>query len=395
MMRSSPAIRTVGLFAASWMLTAPAACGEENRGEVPRGAARQVVLGPGDVAVAEQNQIQTGPRISGSLEPEREAVVRAETGGSVLSVNAQLGQEVEEGEVLAEIEAEELGDTVSSSRAGLAAAEHALELARRDLARTEHLVEVGALPRRDLDAARSAVVAAEAQLAEARSGLSTAEEQLGESTVRSPIGGIVAERAVNEGDVVSPGAALFTVIDPSSMRLEASVPSEHLSMLSTGTPVRFTVQGYPDQEFVGTIEWIAPAADARTRQIPVVVEIPNEEGRLVARLFAEGRVAADAREALVVPDHAVEREGEQPMATVVRNGKTEHVAIALGREDLAGDGVEVTAGLQPGDVVLLRGAADIPAGTQVVLPGGISPERPASPSVAGGEEEPGGRAAKP
>ena len=84
---------------------------------------------------------------------------------------------------------------------------------------------------------------------------------------------------------------MFRIIDPSSMRLEASVPSEDLSILRVGANVDFTVRGY-DRSFTGRIERIAPQADPTTRQVPIYVAIPNPGGRLVAGLFAEGRVVS-------------------------------------------------------------------------------------------------------
>jgi RND family efflux transporter MFP subunit len=174
----------------------------------------------------------------------------------------------------------------------------------------------------------------------------------------------VSERAVNRGDVVSPGTALFTVIDPSSMRLEASVPSDDLSALRVGAQVEFTVRGY-DQTFTGTIERIAPQADAATRQVPIYVAIPNVGGRLVAGLYAEGRVVSQSESGLVVPIGAVHADSAEPWALRVTDGKTERVQVTLGLRDSRTEQVHVVSGLNKGDT-LLRGASQgIPPGTAV------------------------------
>ena len=107
--------------------------------------------------------------------------------------------------------------------------------------------------------------------------------------------GVVSKRAVNAGDVATMGTELYTIIDPSSMRLEAAVPSEQIGAVRVGAPVSFEVRGYPDQTFEGRVERISPAADAATRQVPIFVQIPNASGRLVAGLFAEGRVTREER----------------------------------------------------------------------------------------------------
>ena len=137
---------------------------------------------------------------------------------------------------------------------------------------------------------------------------------------------------VNAGDIVTPGAELFTVVDPSSMRLEASVPSESLSELRVGAPVEFQVRGY-EQAFDGRLERIAPQTDAATRQLPIYVAIPNTGGRLVGGLFAEGRVVTQSATGLVVPVNAVNTTGPTPWVLRVVDGRAERVDVTLGLRD--------------------------------------------------------------
>ena len=93
------------------------------------------------------------------------------------------------------------------------------------------IVGAGAIAERDIEESRRAAIAAQAALEDANSRLATADKQFRSTTVTSPFGGIVSERPVSPGDIVQPGTALFTVVDPSSMRLEASVPAEQLSLI--------------------------------------------------------------------------------------------------------------------------------------------------------------------
>jgi RND family efflux transporter MFP subunit len=172
---------------------------------------------------------------------------------------------------------------------------------------------------------------------------------------------------VNTGDVVTAGAALYTIIDPSSMRLEASVPSEQIGGLRHGVPVRFAVRGYQGQTFAGHIERISPAADPATRQVSIWVSIPNTAGRLIAGLFAEGRVETEMRRALVVPENAVDAASGSPAVTRVRDGKAERVEVKLGIRDPEREQVEVIGGLQEGDTLLVGPARGITPGTPVAI----------------------------
>jgi RND family efflux transporter MFP subunit len=375
-MNSSAAFgRTLSTIGAVWIAgLAITAC---NGDPVPAAPQEQpaVRVGAENIAVVSLQDISTGPLISGTLMAEREAMVRAEAGGSVLEVRVAEGQPVRRGAIIARIEDQALSDAHASAQSVVRSAEHALGVAEREAARTESLVKGGALAERELDSARNAVTAAQAQLADARSRLAAAAKQLQHLTVRSPIDGVVADRPANAGDVVSPGTELFRIIDPRSMRLEASVPSEALGAVKVGLPVQFEVRGYPGQTFVGRIERISPAADPVTRQVSIFVTIPNTAGRLVAGLFAEGRVAQESRRGLVVPLTAVNTDNrKEPWVLRATNGKAERVPVTVGLRDDQTERIELTAGVKEGDRLLVGPAQAITPGTPLALPGTSNPQ---------------------
>jgi membrane fusion protein (multidrug efflux system) len=200
---------------------------------------KAVLVGAENVTKVQQDTIVAGPIVSGELRPEREAVLRAQLGGSLLEVGAREGQAVARDALLARIEAQTLEDMRRSAESAVRSAENQMFVAQRELERVETLVTAGALAARERDLSRNTVTTAEAQLADAKSRLVSASKQLADAVVRSPIAGVVARRAVNVGDVVTTGSELFTVVDPSSMRLEASVASESLPELRVGARVLF------------------------------------------------------------------------------------------------------------------------------------------------------------
>jgi RND family efflux transporter MFP subunit len=177
--------------------------------------------------------------------------------------------------------------------------------------------------------------------------------------------GIVSDRQVSAGDVVQPGALLFNVVDPSSMRLEGSVPAEQLSQVRLGAPVSFTVNGYPGRTFTGKVTRINPTADPATRQVRIVISIPNTEGRLVGGLFANGRLASQSHNGMVVPASAVDSRSNVPAVFRIKNGRLERVPVQLGLRDEAAETVEIASGVQVGDTLLLGAAQGITTGTIV------------------------------
>ena len=330
-------------------------------------AAPGVTLGSENIAIVELDTIESGPVVSGTLSFEREATLRAQVGGPVVDTYVEQGQRVARGALLARLDDAAIQEAFLSARSALTTAQSGADVAARELSRAERLAEAGAIADRDLEQARRVNIAAQSQLADARARLSLARKQLDDTRIRAPFTGVIAARQANAGDIVSPGAALFTVVDPASMRLEATVPAEQLSAVRVGAPVTFAVSGYPGRSFGGRVSGVNPAADPATRQVRILVSIPNAGQALVGGLFAEGRVASESRLSPVIPAAAVDQRGLTPSAMRVRAGKVERVELRLGIRDAAAERQEVLAGLQAGDTVLLGGAQGLTPGTSVVF----------------------------
>ena len=354
--------RAAALVLVGTLTLAAAAC---TRGAADAAADTPVTVqvGPEAITIAERTQLSTGPILSGSLVAERTAQIRAEVPGSVVQVFHDPGARVEKGTSLAKIDDRAINDMYLSARSGLTAAQSAAEIAKRELERAEKLLAVGAISDRDVENARRAELTARTMRDDATARLAGAQKQLDATNVLAPYAGVVSERMVNPGDVVAPGSPLFTVVDPATMRLEAAVPAEQLGQVRINAPVRFSVTGYPGRTFEGRISSINPSADPQTRQVRLFVRIPNAGNRLVAGLFAEGRVANESREALTVPQSAVDVRGLTPLVLRLKNGRTEKVDVTLGARDEALERVEILTGVMPGDTLLIGPALGISPGT--------------------------------
>ncbi|MDB4887696.1 MAG: efflux transporter, family, subunit [Gemmatimonadetes bacterium] len=327
--------------------------------------AETMLVGPENIVIVRTEQIRTGPALSGSLTPEKSATIRAEMSGAVLNTFAEAGQRVSAGQSLAQLDASVLRDQAVSARSAVTTAQSSYDIARRNLERNATLERAGAIAERDLEQARNAVLGSQAQLATARAQLANITKQLDKASVQAPFSGVVAQRQANAGDVVTPGTALFTIVDPGSMQLEAAVPAEALAQVRVGLPVEFKVNGYPTRTFAGRITRVNPTADPVTRQVKIVASIPNAGNTLVGGLFAEGRVSSESRTAPMVPLGAVDERGLRPYVVRLRAGKIEKAEVTLGLRDAAAETVEITGGLIPGDTVLLGAARGISPGTPV------------------------------
>ena len=318
-----------------------------------------------NISVVDTMRIASGPSLSGELAAEKSAQVRAEVSGSVVQVFVETGQRVAAGASLARIDATTASAAELSARTGVTASEAQAAQAKKELDRSERLNAAGAIADRDLENARLSYSTAMAQLANVKSAYAAANKQLRNATVRAPFAGIVAAKAVSAGDVVSPGAALFTIVDPRSMRLEAAVPASQIGQIRIGMPVAFSVSGYGDKRFTGAVTRVSPVADPATRQVLILASIPNGSGTLVGGLFAEGRVNAESRSALVLPATAIDQRGATPAVMRLKGGRVERVQVVLGIRDEQRENYEITKGLQRGDTVLVGAALAIGEGKQV------------------------------
>lgn len=344
---------------------AVAGCGGSEAESATPSTPAGVGIGPENITLVTEAELSSGPAISGALAPEREATVRAQVPGAVMKVEVDQGSRVAAGTVLAQIDDRTLRDAFLSARSGFTTAQSASERAKRDLERSERLSQAGAIAERDLEQARLANTLAQSQLADAQARLTMAQKQLDDTQIRAPFAGVVSMRSVSEGDVVQPGTALFGVVDPRSMRLEASVPAAQLEQVKAGAPVSFTVSGYPGRSFGGRVSRISPSVDRSTGQVRIVVAVPNAGNDLVAGLFADGRVAAERRKGMTAPYAAVDLRGLKPTVLRLRGGVAERVEVTLGVRDEDQERYEVLSGVAAGDTLLTGAAQGITPGTAV------------------------------
>ena len=330
------------------------------------GVATEVAsVGKEEVVVTSSSEIRTGPAISGTLTPQQAATLRSEISGPIVQTYVEQGQAVTRGQSLVRIDDTALRDALISTQSAQRTAKLVLDNATRDAEREQRLEAAGAVAPRDVEAAQRTLASAQAGMADAQARLTAAQKQLEKTTFRAPFDGLVSERPVNTGDVVQSGTAIVSVVNPASMRLEGSVPAEQLSTLKVGTPVLFTVNGYGSQTFTGRIDRINPTADPATRQVRVYVTIPNVKSALVGGLFADGRVATESRQGIMVPTSAVDERGISPIVLRIRTGVVERVPVQLGVRDNASDQVELRAGVSAGDTLLASAAQGLAPGTRV------------------------------
>jgi membrane fusion protein, multidrug efflux system len=329
------------------------ACGRlGGQAEAVPAAPPPLLLAQEDVFTLRPAALSAGPLITGSIQPERKADLRAEVSSVVLAVLKDNGQPVRRGELLVRLDDTSIRDALVSAEEALRVATQALEQAQRQLERLKTLRASGMASAQQVEDAEIHRNSTQGDLSAAKARVVQARQQLERTQARAPFDGIVAERKVSAGDTAQLGKELLKVIDPGSLRLEGLVTAESVQGIHPGQPVSFRVNGYGTQDFAGRIRLVSPSANPATRQVEVLVDILGEAPPRLAGLYAEGRVEATGGTALLVPASAIVREGDRAFAWRLQGGAVHKVALTLGERDpRRGDWI-VRGGLADGDRLL-------------------------------------------
>jgi RND family efflux transporter MFP subunit len=344
-------LRLVPLFALAAIV---AACGQAP-GAAPKTAAAPaapLIVSTEDVYTIRNATLTGGPSITGTIQPERRADLRAEVSAVVIKVLKENGDAVKRGDLLVQLDDTAIRDALAAAEAASRAAANAHEQAKRQLDRMKTLRESGMASAQALDDAEVRNNNAQSDEEAAKTRVVAARQQMARTEVRAPFDGIVSERKVSAGDTAQVGKELLKVIDPNSLRFEALISAEDVGQVAAGQPVYFRVNGYGDAEFAGKVRRVNPAANPTTRQVEVLVDFTGDRQPKLAGLYAEGRVATQSRASLTIPASAIVRDGEKASAFRVKDNKLQKVPLTLAdRDSRTGDYV-LKAGLAEGDQVI-------------------------------------------
>ena len=344
------------------------------------------------VAEAKKQKIESSVEMSGVLLPTATANVASKISAQTTAVNVDAGSLVKEGDVLAKLDTASLDGQLMQVKAALEAAQAALlavsnqaEIARLNLIpiqtsydNTKSLYNAGAASKTQMDdaenklllyktqyqnAAGAAVAQANANVNVARANVKNIEIQLSNTTIKSPIDGIVTNKNINIGEVAQPGVVLFTITDTSSLKLKGTVSQYALPYITVGQPIDVYSDIYPDVANAGNIKLVGPAASATGGVFPIEVSIQNN-GSLRAGLSARTSIKMSADNGVVVPAIAVIQNSGESFVYIIKDNKAIKQKVQLG---LSSDkDIQIIKGLNEGDKVAVNNLGSLFDGKQIV-----------------------------
>jgi RND family efflux transporter MFP subunit len=345
-------------------------------------APAKLVIAPEDVLTIQASALSSGPVVTGSIQPERKADLRAEISAVVLQVLKENGDVVRRGDVLVRLDQTSIRDNLQSAEANVRNAIQALDQAERNLQRLKTLRDSGMTSLQALDDAEVRRNGTQSELSASQARSVLARQQLDRTIVRAPFDGVVSDRKVSAGDTASVGKELLKVIDPSSMRFAGRVSADKISVVKVGQAVSFRINGYTGQEFRGKVTRVDPSANDVTRQVEVLVSLDEARQARVAGLFAEGAIEANNMKALTLPESVLMRSGDKASVWRVKANTLSQIGLALGARDPRTGNFEVRSGLTDGDVILRNPSSSYKEGQSAEVVSAKAPAAAASAASA-------------
>jgi RND family efflux transporter MFP subunit len=330
-----------------------------------------ISLGNEDVLQVGTSEHGTGPVISGSLQPEIRADLRAEVAAMVIKVHKENGELVRKGDLLVSLDNSVLRDNLNSAEESMRAAAQSLDGAERQYQRIKSLQAQGMVSLQGLEESENKRNSAQSEFVASKARVAAAKQQLDRTEVRAPFQGVVSARKASAGDTAQIGKELIQVIDPSSMRFEGQVSADQMSSLKVGQRVNFRINGVAQSGDQlgsrGTIKRIDGAANPVTRQVSVIVEIAGKDRPPVVGLFAEGVIETSTKSALMVSESSLRREGDKVFAWVLDGNKIVKRHVQLGDRDTRLGEWVVSSGLVAGEKILRNTSSSLKDGQPFTL----------------------------
>jgi RND family efflux transporter MFP subunit len=332
---------------------------------------------------------------SGYVTARRRATVSSKITGKVVQVNVEEGMAVKEGQVLARLDDVTLRASLALSQAQAEAARRALREtevrlaeARVLLGRRQQLAKEGLITEAEFDAAEAEVASLDARLAAAREQVSVAESQIAlertnlENTViRAPFSGVAISKDAQPGEMVSPVSAgggftrtgISTIVDMDSLEIEVDVNESYINRVRPRQPVTAALNAYPDWSIPAHVITTVPAADRQKATVLVRIGFDQLDPRILPDMGVKVTFLREAdngegearRSVSLVPRGAIRVEGEQNYVFVLHGNVVDRRAVTLGGTD--GERLEVLAGVQSGERVVVSPPAELTSGAQVTV----------------------------
>jgi membrane fusion protein (multidrug efflux system) len=326
------------------------------------------------VTVVEPTQTSSAPDLvlPGNLQANQQTSIFARVDGYIARWYVDIGAHVEQGQVLADIDAPQIDANLRMAQAQLELAEANLKLAQTNSVRSQQLFQNHVNSQQELDTVLATEQVQKATRDNAAASLKSAQDMKAFEQIRAPFAGTITARFIDIGSLVTSGSVttvhtLFDLAQSDPVRVLVHVPQADISSVRPGTPAAITVDEYPNETFAGQIARDAGAFDPTSRTLLLEIDVPNPDGRLFAGMYAHARFSLPSpTAALLIPDNAILIDAKGSRIVVVDSSNKIHIkSVTLGRD--FGTKTEILSGLDAQDRVIQNPADDLHEGMPVSI----------------------------
>jgi len=295
--------------------------------------------------------LQSTYQSSGTLLPNEEISVFAETPGRITHIYFKEGAFVKKGTLLVQLYDEDVRSQLQKLKA-----QKGLQLTTQK--RQNELLEINGISRQEVDVTQTQIASIDADIA-------LVDAQLRKLKIYAPFDGVIGLRNVSEGAIVNSASLITTIQQINPLKLDFALPVQNSKQVKVGSEVTFTVAVTKDI-LSGKVSAIQPAADASTRTITVRAIVSNSNGHLVPGSFADVSIPlSENSHAITIPPQAIIPTTRDSKVAILKNGKADLVTVKTGMR--MSDKVEVTSGLNAGDTVITTGIMQVKSGMDVKI----------------------------
>lgn len=334
--------RSITLLPALILLLAVASCGQKNEQVESPG-----VKIPVKTTDVRQRSVESFERVPGSARAIKTASLEAKVSGRIVSIKANEGSRVKQGDLLIEVDAYDI-------KARLNQAAATAKQAEKDFQRISALLPAGAATKQEYDAAQARLQVSNAAVDEAKA-------QLDYSKIGAPFDGVIARKFVDEGDFAQPGKVLLSLEDDQSFRFELDAPESLSRDLGIGQTIEVLASN--DQgKIEGKISEISPTADLNSRTQHIKIDLPPIRG-LRSGQFGYAFIPSHQDVEIWIPKEAITVRGQLETVLVAKNGLAVLRLIRTGKH--SDDGAQVLSGLETGDKLIVKTDSPIGDGSPI------------------------------
>ena len=328
--------------------------------------------------------------LPGTLLPIQEALIFARTNGYVKHWKVDIGEQVKQGQVLAEIETPEIDRELKQALAIQQQVKANMELARSTAERWKAVLKENAVSPQEVDEKISALKARQADYAASQASVERLIQMKSFQRVNAPFAGTITGRNVEIGQLISanntdPSRWMFKVAKMDTLKLYINVPQSHMRMIKTDMPVNVILKEFP-QPFTGKVLRTAGALDPQSKTLQTEINVPNEKGELAAGMFVQAKFALNQTEPnILLPANTLMVRQDGPQVAAVTNNTVQLRKVKLGRD--LGTQIEILSGIAEKDMIVTNPTDAMRDGVSVNMKI-AEPEKPAAPPASKAEDKP-------